>query len=85
MRSRHCMLKPVRKEKAERLNLEGWVRRLEKSDPESRDLAHLLEDLAALQALRGDFTTAEASYLSRPGSHCETHRRAGQRGAGPPF
>ena len=51
------------KEKAERLDLESWVRRLEKSDPESRDLAHLLEDLAALQALRGDFTTAEASYL----------------------
>ncbi len=49
--------------KAERLDLEGWTRRVEHEEPGSLDLIQLLENLATLKSLRGETSEAEAMFL----------------------
>jgi tetratricopeptide (TPR) repeat protein len=49
--------------KAGQLDLKNWIDLVEAKDPANPDLIQLLENLAALQSLRGHFSESERLYL----------------------
>ncbi len=48
--------------KAERLDLESWIHRAKANDPTGYDRIHLIEHLAALQSMRGQFVESDGLY-----------------------